>query len=231
VKAFVSGGSGFVGRSLIAALAARGDEVMALARSAAAAATVEALGARVVRGDLDDVAVLRSGMSGCQCAFHSAALVDQWGDPGQFERVNVQGTANMLEAAREAFVAQINHIRARLLSGTILQSDETGLRVGKRNWWLWVFHHDDSAIFVIEPSRGKCVVEGFLARSALISGSRTATAARWAGRKKTIRSAARISFATCNMPSTPATAFSHPVCTICLVEPAGLAGGETSSRT
>ena len=69
---------------------------------------------------------------------------------------------NMLEAAREAFAAQINHIRARLLSGTILQSDETGLRVGKRNWWLWVFHHDDSAIFVIEPSRGKCVVEGFL---------------------------------------------------------------------
>lgn len=69
---------------------------------------------------------------------------------------------NMLEAAREAFAAQINHIRARLLSGTILQSDETGLRVGKRNWWLWVFHHDDSAIFVIEPSRGKCVVEEFL---------------------------------------------------------------------
>lgn len=69
---------------------------------------------------------------------------------------------NMLEAAREAFAAQINHIRARLLSGTILQSDETGLRVGKKNWWLWVFHHDDSAIFVIEPSRGKCVVEGFL---------------------------------------------------------------------
>ena len=69
---------------------------------------------------------------------------------------------NMLEAAREAFAAQINHIRARLLSGTILQSDETGLRVGKRNWWLWVFHHDDSAVFVVEPSRGKSVVEGFL---------------------------------------------------------------------
>jgi hypothetical protein len=39
------------------------------------------------------------------------------------------------------------------MSGTILQSDETGLRVGKRNWWLWVFHHDDSAVFVVEPSQ------------------------------------------------------------------------------
>ncbi|MBA2702414.1 MAG: IS66 family transposase [Blastocatellia bacterium] len=69
---------------------------------------------------------------------------------------------NMLDAARDAFARQTSHIRARLMSGTILQSDETGLRVGKRNWWLWVFHHDDSAVFVVEPSRGKCVVEGFL---------------------------------------------------------------------
>jgi transposase len=69
---------------------------------------------------------------------------------------------NILDAARDAFAAQTDSIRARLLSGTILQSDETGLRVGKTNWWFWVFHHDDSAVFVAEPSRAKKVVEGFL---------------------------------------------------------------------
>lgn len=69
---------------------------------------------------------------------------------------------NMLEAARDCFATQMKAIRARLLSGTALQSDETGLRVGKKNWWLWVFHHDDSAVFVVEPSRGKKVVEDFL---------------------------------------------------------------------
>ena len=69
---------------------------------------------------------------------------------------------NMLDAARDAFARQTSAIRARLMSGTILQSDETGLRVGKRNWWLWVFHHDDSAVFVAEPSRGKKVVADFL---------------------------------------------------------------------
>ena len=53
-------------------------------------------------------------------------------------------------------------IRAKLLDGTILQSDETGLRVGKQNWWLWVFHHDDSALFVAAPSRAKKVVADFL---------------------------------------------------------------------
>jgi len=69
---------------------------------------------------------------------------------------------NILEAAREPFAAQQSAIRARLLSGTALQSDETGLRVGKKNWWLWVFHFEDSAVFVASPSRAKQVVEAFL---------------------------------------------------------------------
>jgi transposase len=47
---------------------------------------------------------------------------------------------NMLDAAKDDFAKATAAIRARLLSGTILQSDETGLRVGKKNWWLWVFH-------------------------------------------------------------------------------------------
>ncbi len=69
---------------------------------------------------------------------------------------------NMLDAARDAFAAQTSAIRARLLSGTALQSDETGLRVGKKNWWFWVFHHNDSAVFVAAPTRAKSVVEQFL---------------------------------------------------------------------
>ena len=69
---------------------------------------------------------------------------------------------NILDAAKDAFAKASAAIRAKLLDGTILQSDETGLRVGKRNWWLWVFHHDDSALFVAAPSRAKKVVEDFL---------------------------------------------------------------------
>ena len=69
---------------------------------------------------------------------------------------------NMLEASRDAFAEQVGAIRAKLLSGTALQSDETGLRVGKSNWWLWVFHHQDSAVFLAEPTRAKSVVAEFL---------------------------------------------------------------------
>ena len=69
---------------------------------------------------------------------------------------------NMLEASRESFATQTSLIRARLMCASAMESDETGLRVGKRNWWLWVFHHKDNAIFVVEPSRGKCVPNAFL---------------------------------------------------------------------
>jgi transposase len=69
---------------------------------------------------------------------------------------------NMFDDSRAAFARQASLIRARLLAGTILASDETSMRVGKQNWWAWVFHHADSACFVIHPNRSRAVVEQFL---------------------------------------------------------------------
>ena len=46
----------------------------------------------------------------------------------------------------------------------MLASDETSMRVGKKTFWTWVFHHADSACFVIRPSRGKAVVRAFQRR-------------------------------------------------------------------
>ena len=69
---------------------------------------------------------------------------------------------NILNAAQQAFIAQASLIRGLLLSGKALESDETGMRVSRSNWWLWVFHHGKKAVFVAEPSRSKKVVAGFL---------------------------------------------------------------------
>src|ERR1019366_6714012 len=73
-----------------------------------------------------------------------------------------KAAANMLRESGDAFSRQTSLIRERLLSGTILQSDETSARVGKKTWWTWVFHNGDSACFRVRPSRGKVVVEEFL---------------------------------------------------------------------
>ena len=69
---------------------------------------------------------------------------------------------NVLKDSKSAFACQTSQIRARLLCGTAVQSDETSVRVGKRTWWTWVFHHGEDCCFVIRPSRGKDVVEEFL---------------------------------------------------------------------
>jgi transposase len=69
---------------------------------------------------------------------------------------------NILAAARERFAAASAAIRAKLLSGSVICSDETGLRVGKRSWWLWVFHHGQNAFFLTHPRRSKDAVEQFL---------------------------------------------------------------------
>ena len=128
---FVTGGSGFVGRTLIAEAVTRGIAVRALARSAAAEATVRACGGEPVRGDLDDVNALRAGMTGCDAVIHTAAVVDEWGDPALFHRVNVAGTRHALVAAAGAGVRRFVHIStAWVLAGpsSFVQVKETATR-------------------------------------------------------------------------------------------------------
>lgn len=97
--AFVTGGSGFVGGKLIAALRERGWQVRALARSTDASQAVSNAGATVVRGDLGDRHVLESGLVGVDVVFHVAALFKMWGRRTEFDRVNVDGMRTIVEAA------------------------------------------------------------------------------------------------------------------------------------
>ena len=117
--AFVTGGSGFVGGALIERLAAEGWDVRALARSDAAAEKVRGRGAEAVAGDLDDLAAMSAGAQGCEVCFHAAAKVEDFGDPADFERLNVRGTENVIAACREAGVRRLVHVgtEAALMAG------------------------------------------------------------------------------------------------------------------
>lgn len=111
----------------------------------------------------------------------------------------------MLEAARELFTRQTSPIRQRLLSGAAIASDETGLRIGRKSGWLWIFHHDANAIFIAAMTRVKSVVADLLGAGAPTSGCPTAMAANSDGPKRTIRSASPTSSATPNTSSIRAT--------------------------
>jgi nucleoside-diphosphate-sugar epimerase len=117
--AFVTGGSGFVGKRLISRLVDDGWRVRALARSDRAEETVAGMGAEPVRGDLEDVAAIRAGAEDCDLAFHAAAAVLEWGPHELFERTNVMGTRNALRACEAAGVVRFVHVstEAVLLAG------------------------------------------------------------------------------------------------------------------
>jgi nucleoside-diphosphate-sugar epimerase len=126
--AFVTGGSGFIGGRLIRRLVGDGWRVRALARSDRSAEAVRDAGAEPVSGDLDQVEPMRAGAEGCGFAFHAAAYVGEWGKREDYERGNVVGTANALEACRAAGVRRFVHVgtEAALMAGQPLVGvDET----------------------------------------------------------------------------------------------------------
>jgi nucleoside-diphosphate-sugar epimerase len=125
---FLTGGSGFVGRALITELVARGVAVRALARSEAAAATVRALGAEPVPGDVGSLLAMQQGMAGAATVIHAAAKVEDWGKREDFAATTITGTRNALQAARAAGVTRFVHIgtEAVLAGGDpIVRADET----------------------------------------------------------------------------------------------------------
>lgn len=99
-KAFVTGGTGFIGSHLVEELLRRGyDEVRCLVRSEPR--WLEGLDVTVVRGDLSDVEALWEGVAGVEYVYHVAGLTRAQ-DWEAFERANVRATLNLLGAVRHA---------------------------------------------------------------------------------------------------------------------------------
>jgi nucleoside-diphosphate-sugar epimerase len=160
--AFVTGGSGFIGGRLIPRLVADGWRVRALARSDRAADRIRGLGAAPVGGDLDDIASLRAGAQGCSVAFHAAAYLGEWGRPEDFERGNVAGTHNALDACVSAGVRRFVHVgtEAALLAGApLIRVDErTPLRFDSKALYSRTKARAEEAVLAASVSGFETVV-------------------------------------------------------------------------
>jgi nucleoside-diphosphate-sugar epimerase len=111
VKIAITGATGGVGRHTVKSALGRGDSVRALVRDPSRADDLARQGVELVRGDLFDAVALQSLTDGVDAVIHRAGHVgDQGGDLATFERVNVGGTKNVLEAAARKGVKRFVHV-------------------------------------------------------------------------------------------------------------------------
>lgn len=109
MRALVSGGTGFVGANLVAALTESGVQVRVLHRPTSSLTALAGLSYETAIGDvLDDTAMLAEAMSGCDWVFHTAAIADYWRyrTRRRLYETNVDGTRNMASAALRAGVSR-----------------------------------------------------------------------------------------------------------------------------
>jgi uncharacterized protein YbjT (DUF2867 family) len=98
----VTGANGFVGGHVVQALRADGRDVRCFVRDRGRAQRLEASGSELVEGDVTHPESLHAAVSGCDTVVHLVAI--RQGRPEQFQRVMIDGTRNVIGAARDAGV-------------------------------------------------------------------------------------------------------------------------------
>src|SRR5690606_1146915 len=101
----VTGGTGFLGRRLVARLLGGGVPVVILGWTPPADFALR--GARFIRASLDDAPAVRAACAGIETVFHVASKVGVWGRYDDFHRVNVLGTRAVLAGCREHGVKRL----------------------------------------------------------------------------------------------------------------------------
>jgi uncharacterized protein YbjT (DUF2867 family) len=99
---FVTGATGFVGPRIVHRLRAEDRPVRCLVRDPERATNLKAWGCELVQGDVTDAESVRRAADGCEVVVHLVAIIQ--GKPEDFERIMVQGTRNVVDAAKAAAV-------------------------------------------------------------------------------------------------------------------------------
>lgn len=132
-RVVVTGAAGFIGSAVTRVLLDRGAHVVVVLEPGADQASVDGLAVERVGADLRDAAALRKAIDGARAVFHVAALYRFWSpDPNEFYDVNVGGTLNVLDAARQTGCERVVYTST---VGTIgLDGTDSGIPADERSW-------------------------------------------------------------------------------------------------
>lgn len=101
----VTGGGGFIGRSIVRALLDRGERVRVFCRGDYP--LLHDWGVELQRGDIRDREVVDVAVEGCDAVFHTAAHIDLWGPYEAFFAVNTLGTRHVIDACKRHRVPKL----------------------------------------------------------------------------------------------------------------------------
>jgi nucleoside-diphosphate-sugar epimerase len=127
-KIFVTGGTGFLGHSLLPMLVEAGFHVRALTRHPDDHPWLRTLDVEIVQGHVEDEGIIHRAVQGCRYVVHAAGRFSFWGKREQFERTNVIGAGHVMDAAVTANVEKFVHISTIVVVGSPLPNlvvDET----------------------------------------------------------------------------------------------------------
>jgi UDP-glucose 4-epimerase len=123
MQVLITGGAGFIGSHLSAALLAEGARVRVLDDlSTGSQANLKDLPLDLIVGDISDADVVDKAVAGCDLVFHQAALVSvpySIRNPRQTFQTNVTGTFNVLEAARQERVRRVVYASSSAVYGNL----------------------------------------------------------------------------------------------------------------
>jgi nucleoside-diphosphate-sugar epimerase len=119
---FITGATGYIGNKLAKRLADEGHTIHALCRSKQKSSLLDHENIKTFEGDITNKASIIEAMRNCEQVYHLAAYARVWAkDPSTFYRLNVEGTKNVLDAAREL---GINNIVVTSTAGVLGPSKE-----------------------------------------------------------------------------------------------------------
>jgi dihydroflavonol-4-reductase len=108
MRAFLTGGSGFIGAHVARVLREDGWEVQALVRPTSRTENLKKLQCHLITGDLREMQSLKEGMVGCDLVMHVAADYRLWSrNPEDLYKSNVDGTRNLLQAALDLKIPKV----------------------------------------------------------------------------------------------------------------------------
>jgi len=138
----ITGATGLLGSHIAEQLVKRGRQVRTLVRRDSDTSFLDSIGVEKVTGDLSDREALATACDGVQVVYHSAAKVGDWGPWADFQRISIDGTRNLLEAAQDAKVGRFVHISSisvyGYVDGAAVVLDETA-PLGQ-NLYRWSYY-------------------------------------------------------------------------------------------